>query len=148
MKILNSILLCLFSLSINAYDLSDELKDEEVYDKVVNVEIGNGKSVELIFNKTSKGNGSMYLENSFFLHLWDVHDEGYYFKNDYLKSDLIDISGDGFKEIVISGIVIQTGEKENILKEFDLVMIYKFVDGKYKRVYSNTSYEIDDMIGG
>jgi hypothetical protein len=75
------------------------------------IDIGIGISVAANVAITDKGNGILNLLN-LSLRIVDRHDDGFIYDNGCLRTSFIDITGDGFKDIVIMGTLVKTGEKE------------------------------------
>lgn len=138
-------LFIILTLSSNAYstNLSDVLVSMNTGEKTISRDMGNGEKTTFTFNKTSKGNGTLLLGDYALLRIMDTHDDGYYYKGGFLRVDFEDITGDGLKELIISGIVLKTSEKEVVTDEYPLVMIYSFKNKKYQRVYKYAPIEID-----
>lgn len=93
---------------------------------------------------TAKGNGAMRI-GSLNLRVFDSHDDGEYYENGLLDIEFPDMNGDGRRQMVVSGIVCFTDEKEDrVLRREHVVYIYAFQpDGKFKEVYRNTKFRID-----
>lgn len=62
------------------------------------------------FSITNKGNGALEIGN-IGIRIYDAHDDSTFFKNYLLNNHLEDINSDGYLDIVLSGTVLKTNEK-------------------------------------
>lgn len=141
--ILQALFIMSLSFSANSTNLSEVLVSMGTGETTTTQDVGNGEKVTFTFNKTSKGNGTLLLGDHTLLRIMDTHDDGYYYKEGLLRVDFEDITGDNLKELIISGIVLETSEKEVVTNEYPLVMIYSYKNGMYQRVYKHAPIEID-----
>lgn len=109
------------------------------------VNLGHGRSGNVKIEVTLKGNGAFILGN-LNLRILDVHDDGVVYQGDCLDVDAIDIDNDGYIDLVISGIVVHTGEKDTdpILRE-SVAYIYKQErsNPSFTLIYKKGSIDID-----
>jgi len=73
-------------------------------------DLGRGRSMPIIVDVTAKGNGVMRALNAEFP-VYDMHDDGNLFRNGLLTVELADLDGDGFKDLIVFGVVDFTEEK-------------------------------------
>lgn len=145
----------LFIFSLNFIGLAERIKLEDfkedperpyfsLYSK--NIEIGNGISFNVTGEITSHGNGCIRIANLSLL----IYRVGYNvvtYENGLLDVDLIDLDGDGCKDIIISGTLLYNDEKNDvlILRREPIVFIYMF-EPKRKEFYCsyrNASFAMD-----
>jgi hypothetical protein len=145
MRILILIFLILTtSRQANALDISREILDlEPSNEKEIIINVSNNIEIKGTLAKTTKGNGTLDIGNYCLLRIYDTHGDTAYYENQALDVDLNDIDGDGFNEIIISGVVVISTDKEMILAREQLVYIYKYKNGKYVMVYKRAPVEID-----
>ena len=85
------------------------LPGEQQYNKTF--QIGPNRSIPVVVDVTAKGNGWMKVAN-LCLRVYKEHDDGEVFDPPLLHVEFVDITGDGFKGLVIVGTLKRTGEKE------------------------------------
>lgn len=104
--------------------------------------LGKSLVIPVLLEGTTKGNGSIFMHN-ISVRLFDQHDDGMVYENT-LTVDIQDITGDGLKELLISGMLKFTGEKENDPVEYKpVVIVYTFdcESGYFKKIYGlNADY--------
>jgi len=132
------------------YHPVDGMQGEERY--VKKFDLGGGVSANVTIDVTAKGNGYMAVLN---LHLkvFDEHDDGAIYDGGLLQIDFIDLAGGGFKDLVISGLVIYTGEKATSPRSSEpVVFIYRFQpkERTFKLVYKRASFDLAEgpPVGG
>jgi len=69
-------------------------------------------NIPVTFEATSKGNGTINIQG-LLLKVFDQHDDGTIFKDDFLRLKTQDLNGDGILELIFSGTLVHTGEKES-----------------------------------
>ena len=80
----------------------------------LNIQVSASVIVTGSFSITSKGNGGLVVPGAG-IRLYDSHDDGLIFDGGLLNNELVDIDGDGFKDIVLWGTSIlydDKGDKE------------------------------------
>ena len=82
---------------------------EELYEK--NFAIGHGVTEHAKIEVTAKGNGFLEMGN-LDLRVFKEHNNGSLFEGGLLHVEFVDLTGSGYKDLVISGVVRYTGEKE------------------------------------
>jgi len=102
---------------------------EELYQRKIS--IGGNIDAEVVIEVTDKGNGGMELLN-LRLKVVDNHDDGAVYVGGLLHVEFVDITGDGFKDLVITGTVMHTGEKETDPRSFETVTSIYLFDPKKK----------------
>lgn len=106
------------------------------------IEIGPGISHTMKINLTAKGNGMMHLLN-LSIPVYDSHDNGHLFEGFLLNIRFIDLDNDGYKDLVITGTRVSTGEKGNVVSGRDEVLrIFQF-DSKEIRFVERLRVGID-----
>lgn len=109
----------------------------------ISIKISADKTISAVLDKTTKGNGTLLLGDYSLLRIYDTHGDGYYYEDKVLNIELADITGNGLNELIITGVVINTDEKEVIQGYKECVYIFSFIDGKYKQIYKRSPIEID-----
>ncbi len=74
------------------------------------IEIAKDVWIEAVIEITSKGNGGIDLPG-LMIRVYDCHDDGWVFRDCLLKCEWRDEDGDGFIDLVVSGIASKTHEK-------------------------------------
>lgn len=75
------------------------------------VEIKKGLEIPYVFEKTSKGNGVLTI-GGLGIRSYDAHRDTMLFEGFLLRHQFIDVNQDGYRDLVLSGIVLLLGEKE------------------------------------
>jgi hypothetical protein len=75
------------------------------------IDVGGGRRVPVSVTVTVRRNGTFKVAN-LSLRVWDEHDDGQVYEDGLLHVEFVDVTGDGFRDLVITGIVRHTGEKE------------------------------------
>jgi hypothetical protein len=90
----------------------DSICPEAAWPKSVKktLRIAKGVRAKSVFEISSKGNGAVILPG-IGVRVYDSHDEGQVFRNWLLKCEWRDVDGDGFCDLVLSGIAVMTHEK-------------------------------------
>jgi hypothetical protein len=124
------------------HPLKDGMPGEQGLHKEILVAPGVNIPVEI--QVTAKGNG--YLEAANLkLKVFDSHDDGSYYEGGLLNIDFAEIHDDGKRELVISGIVCFTDEKQKAtVRREAVVYIYALrPDGTFNEVFRNTNFRLD-----
>lgn len=106
----------------------------------VRARISVGRSLTVVqADTTKKGNGSVTIGN-LKLRLFDVHNDGEIFENDVLKVDSVDLDDNGLNDLVVSGIVVFTGEKESdsVLRKQVLAIYMQIKPDIYVERFTNS----------
>lgn len=82
---------------------------EQRYEQTI--EIGPKVKVEAVVEVTARRNGTLKVAN-LNLRVLDEYDDGMKYLDGLLHVEFVDVSGDGFKDLVITGTITNTGEKE------------------------------------
>ncbi|MGI0047669.1 MAG: hypothetical protein ACREBB_10865 [Nitrosotalea sp.] len=108
----------------------------------INVDIGHGVILKGRVELTTKGNGGLSIAN-LDLRTYDTHNDGLVYKTKMLDTDLVDLSGNGYLDIVVSGIAVHTLTIP--YKEEDIIFIYRYIPDKkiFEQIYRKSSFEID-----
>ncbi|WP_155732830.1 hypothetical protein [Pseudoalteromonas luteoviolacea] len=124
-------------------DLTNEVKKLSYgKDKKIQLQISNEKTIEVTISKTMKGNGIVKFGSYGYVTVFDVHDNGFVYGGEVLDIDVLDIDKDGIKEIIISGVINETSDEGEVLDSYSAVIIYKFFDGEFVKVFSKSPIEI------
>lgn len=108
----------------------------------LSIDIGHGVVLNANVELTTKGNGGLSIAN-LDLRTYDTHDDGLIYKNRMLDVDIVDLSGSGYMDIVVSGVAVHT--LTSPYKDEDVIFIYRFNPDKkvFEQVYRKSSFEID-----
>lgn len=102
----------------------DGMPGEQRYQR--QIEIGSTIKLDATVHVTVRRNGTLKVAN-LKLKILDECDDGLKFADRLLHTEFRDITGDDFKDLVITGTVIHTGEKENDPVSYSTVTsIYAF----------------------
>ena len=82
---------------------------EQRYEK--SIEVGTEADITAVVDVTARGNGILAFAN-LKLKVLDEHDDGLIYVGGLLYVEFVDVSEDGFKDVVITGTIANTGEKE------------------------------------
>jgi hypothetical protein len=139
---------CLFAVRITKSEILGAYDKEGGLKKTIII----GDNIKLIANiqMTPRGNGGLRIAN-LDLHVYDSYHDVAYYENDLLDIDFIDINKDGYKDIIVSGIVCYEHDKKNIiLCREPVVFIYMFSPKKKKFFlsYRNASFKLEDGATG
>ena len=142
---------CEAKIKIEDFVDADNKLDWKIYEREVFISQGISFHAKIVI--TSKGNGSMKIANLKMLKVYDDHMDGNVYENGLFDIDFIDLNADRYKDMVISGNVIYTDEKdEKTIFIEPVVFIYLFFPEKKKFVlsYRNASFSLDkhDAISG
>ena len=109
------------------------------------INIAKNLSIPVTFDATKKGNGAINL-NSLLIRVFDQHDDGVVYENDFLNMETKDLNNDDIKEIIFTGIIKHTGEKEIDPVSFEpITNIYQLncSTGIITSLYSSSDYPIE-----
>ncbi|MCG7560344.1 hypothetical protein [Pseudoalteromonas sp. McH1-42] len=67
----------------------------------------------LLFEFTSKGNGSVKVKHGQWIKIYDCHDNGYLYSPCLMNQVVKDVNSDGYNDVVFESELIYTGEKES-----------------------------------
>lgn len=112
--------------------------------KDFSVDLGKGKLAPVHMEVTRQGNGTLSILN-LNLRLYDEHDDSAVYKTGSLDIDGVDLNDDGRIDLVVSGIVLHTGEKETDPKTEESVVFVYVQDSsgsKFNRAYKKGSIEV------
>lgn len=102
----------------------DGMPGEQEYRK--EIEIGPDVKLQARVDVTVRRNGTLTIAN-LELRVLDEYDDGAVYVGGLLHVEFVDITGDGFKDLVITGTVVHTGEKETDPRSYEAVTsIYVF----------------------
>jgi hypothetical protein len=127
------------------YLTGEDMPGEAAY--VQPIELGKGIKITARTELTSKGNGVLMIKN-LELRIYDAHNDAAYFQDALLKTEFADIDGDGYKDLVISGIVIyeisHVGEKMRFIREpVVFLYLYKKTEDSFRLGYKSASFTLD-----
>lgn len=109
------------------------------------INLSNTLSIPVSIDATSKGNGSINL-NGLLLRVFDQHDDGTIYKNNYLNVQAKDTNSDGINELIFSGELKHTGEKEaDPVSIESITTIYSLncETGFFENIKNTSSYSIE-----
>jgi hypothetical protein len=101
---------------------------ERQYDRTVDV--GRGIRLPVTIEVTVRRNGTLKVAN-LEVRVLDEYDDGQVYEGGLLHVEFVDVTGDGLKDLVITGIVTHTGAKEGdpVTRE-PVTSVYVFVPDK------------------
>jgi hypothetical protein len=108
--------------------------------------IGGNIRITIRVDITNKGNGLMQALNIKFP-IYDTHDDGEIFRGGLLDVALVDIDEDGYKDVVISGIVDKTNDKSGeIVSSGVIIAIYHYdpVHDRFSPAYFSGNEKLRD----
>jgi hypothetical protein len=98
------------------------------YDRTV--EVGRGIRLPVTIEVTVRRNGTLKVAN-LELRVLDEYDDGQLYEGGLLHVEFIDVTGDGLKDLVVTGIYVHTGEKEgDPATREPITSLYVFVPDK------------------
>jgi hypothetical protein len=119
----------------------DGMPGERVLQRTIDV--GRRVKADVLIEVTNKGNGLLSV-GGLALKVVDQHDDGALFAGGMAHVEFADIDGDGFKDLVVSGIAEYTDEKRDEVHEREsFVFIYRY-DAKakaFKQSYAHASFK-------
>ena len=104
-----------------------------------NIAIGPRVTLDATVNVTVRGNGILHIAN-LKLKVLDEYDDGHIYIGGLLDVEWVDLTGDGFKDLVITGTMANTGEKGTDPVTYSTItQIYIFDPGKmqYRLAFSH-----------
>jgi hypothetical protein len=118
--------------------------NEEQYRRTL--EIGPDTKLTAVIDITSKGNGVLRIAN-LNLKVVDGHDDGAVYDRGWAHIEFADIDDDGWKDLVVTGIVNYTDDKtEEIYKREPFTFIYRYdpARAEFRRSYRRASFGLED----
>jgi len=109
-----------------------------------NIEIGRGVTLRAVVEETAKGNGTLLVGN-LRLKIVDEHDDGAVYAGVMPHVEFADFDGDGYRDLVVSGVVEYTDEKgKEILDCESFVFLYRYdVQSKgFKMTFKRASFDL------
>lgn len=148
MKIFYSMLLVLVSTQCVATSQLENLINEVAKtssSKATQIRLSDNLILPAEVAVSPKGNGSLVVSN-LELMVYDNHDNGMIYGKEGVSITLTDLDSDGVKEIVISGVLVFTGEEESDPKNYShFVRGYKYntSTNKFKELLAVGDYQPD-----
>lgn len=104
------------------------MQGEMRYDRTV--EVGRGVPLPVTIQVTARRNGTLKAAN-LSLRVLDEYNDGEVYEGGLLHVEFVDVTGDGFKDLIVTGIYVHTGDKENdpVTRE-PITSVYVFVPDK------------------
>ena len=136
------LLMLILSFSSIAGEVDKSLKNMADGERTIAVSLKNGKIVEVILDRTSKGNGTMLLGDNALIRIMDLHNDGFIYEGGYLNVDFVATSSNEF-DVVVSGILNKMSDNGAVLSRDPIVAIYHYDGMKYNRNYFRSPIEID-----
>lgn len=81
--------------------------------KSVEIKISNSRVFSAKSEITTKGNGTIQLGN-LLIRVYDTHDDGIVYKNNELEVYLQDLTGDGNRELILTGVLAFSDDDDSI----------------------------------
>jgi len=142
---------CLFSACSNATsDYSSDMK------KHINFSLANNSpsssaltlsksiTVPVTYDTTKKGNGTIAISN-LVLRIFDQHDDGTVYQNDFLQLATKDLNSDGISELIFTGILKHTGDKEtdpSYIEPITAIYSLECKTGHFVKLQQSSNYSI------
>ena len=129
------------SLDLVAIDIS-RFEDTET---AIPVKIGVDKIVKANITKTARGNGHLEI-GKLKLKIIDNYDDGAKYMDCSLHIDFEDLNDDGFNDMIVSGIVCYTHEKQDVVvKHENCVFIYMYSPStdKFVQKYRRANFSLE-----
>lgn len=131
------------------YKVEVSIHGERVFEQPIS--IGPGVDVVVRTEVTSKGNGAFHLKN-LEVRNFDQHHDAAVFRDDALKTEFIDLDGDGYRDLVVSGAVIYTADRpespqRSFVETVVWIFLYRRELDQFEPRYRNASFSLD-LAGG
>jgi hypothetical protein len=110
----------------------DGLPGELAWSKAI--QISNEVRIIVSVEVTGKGNGILELGTKR-LRVWDEHDDGRIFVNGLLHVEFVDITGDGYKDLLIFGAVQDTTNASKAPEPLLSIFIYQKDKHEFQLAY-------------
>lgn len=110
------------------------------------IEVGPGTRMDATIEETNKGNGLLTIGN-LRLKVVDSHGDGAVYQDGMPNVEFADIDGDGWKDLVVSGIVNYSDEKGvAIRKRESFTFIFRFDPRTktFRQTYKHASFKLED----
>lgn len=92
------------------------------------IDLGHGVAESARIEVTSKGNGSLAICGQSF-RVYDGHDNGSLFEPTMAHITFVDLDDDGYRDLVLTGLLVDTGEKGLLNLATPFVWTYRYDDG-------------------
>ncbi|PYK98422.1 MAG: hypothetical protein DME19_12600 [Verrucomicrobia bacterium] len=121
---------------------ADGMPGELSCEKEIN--LGRGVKLAAKIEVTAKGNGTLTI-GKLKVAVFDDHNDGAFYEDEMLKTDFVDIDGDGFLDLVLSGIICFTDEKgDKVVSREAFVCIYKYCGKqRFRKIYSSSDFDLE-----
>ena len=108
------------------------------------ITLGRGVKLAAKIEVTAKGNGTLTI-GKLKVAVFDDHNDGAFYEDEMLKTDFVDIDGDGFLDLVLSGIICFTDEKgDKVVGREAFVCIYKYCGKqRFRKIYSSSDFDLE-----
>lgn len=141
------VLSCSFANNGDVFNIKDNINKSLINKKAIASQVHLSKKIfiPVTFDATSKGNGTINL-NGLLVRVFDQHDDGIVYENNFLEMETKDLNNDNIKEIIFTGIIKHTGEKESDPVSYEpIVNIYQLncSTGIFDLFYNSNSYLIE-----
>ena len=110
------------------------------------IDVGGGVKFPARLKQTTKGNGALSIAN-LQLRVIDGHDDGALYAGEMPHVEFADLNDDGFKDLVVGGIVEYTDEKGDFVRDREsFVFIYRYdpKTNEFRRSYRRASFNLED----
>lgn len=139
-------LLFINSFQATSKNISNEMKLMSAGQEVLtSLNISDAISLEVILDKTVRGNGTVLIGESLLKIKDSYSDDNWVYENEYLDIQLSDVNNDGISEIIVSGISkhYQDGKQSFKLNPIIFIYSYSTEDNSLIEIFRNSVVEID-----
>jgi len=101
-------------------------------------------TLPVTYDATKKGNGTITI-NNLTLRVFDQHDDGTVYQNDFLQLETKDLNSDGISELIFTGILKHTGDKETdpaYIEPVTAIYSLECKTGHLVKLHQSTGYSI------
>lgn len=110
------------------------------------IEVGPAVRLTASVEVTTKGNGTLNIGN-LHLRVVDAHDDGAKYQNGMAHVEFVDVDGDGWKDVVVIGIVDYTDEKSDAVRKrepFTFIYRYDPKNKVFRQTYKHATFLLED----
>ena len=140
------VFMTIFSLSASAETINSQIRNMKAGgDLITSVQLTQTLVIEVILDKTVRGNGTLLIGNTL-LKIRDANaDDMLTYQNEYLDVFFHDVNSDGVKDIIVSGITKQIADKgkKAALKPLLFIYTYSVKQDRLIELFRNSVVEIN-----
>lgn len=110
------------------------------------IDVGPDTKLDATIEVTAKGNGTLSVGN-LRLRVVDEHENGAVYQDGMAHVEFADVDGDGWKDLVVVGIVNYTDEKADAVPAREaFVFMYRYDPGRrtFQLSYKHATFELED----